>query len=65
MSNFALKDVLIVNNSPFWLLIGGPPCQAYSLAGRSRMKNEKSFAGDHQHTLYRIYPPRFKATFFE
>lgn len=50
-----LKEAPVVSNSPFWLLIGGPPCQAYSLAGRSRMKNEKSFAGDHRHTLYREY----------
>ncbi len=23
-----------------WALVGGPPCQAYSLVGRSRMKND-------------------------
>lgn len=38
-----------------WLLLGGPPCQAYSLAGRSRMKNIEGFANDHRHTLYKEY----------
>ena len=26
-----------LNNSKAWILIGGPPCQAYSFVGRSRM----------------------------
>lgn len=39
-----------------WILVGGPPCQAYSLVGRSRMRNRKpDFATDHRHTLYREY----------
>ena len=46
-----------------WVLIGGPPCQAYSLVGRSRMQKAKdyiekrgySFEKDHRHTLYRQY----------
>ena len=40
-----------------WVLIGGPPCQAYSLAGRSRMRsnNPKEFEADKRHLLYREY----------
>lgn len=40
-----------------WVLIGGPPCQAYSLAGRSRMLGVKgkTFYKDARHTLYREY----------
>lgn len=51
-----------------WLLIGGPPCQAYSLAGRSRSvgliqkrddvsreEAEAEFSKDHRQRLYRQY----------
>jgi DNA (cytosine-5)-methyltransferase 1 len=40
-----------------WVLIGGPPCQAYSLVGRSRMipKDPEKYAKDHRHFLYREY----------
>jgi DNA (cytosine-5)-methyltransferase 1 len=41
-----------------WLLIGGPPCQAYSLVGRSRIIGEKGrteYEKDHRHFLYREY----------
>ncbi len=38
-----------------WVLIGGPPCQAYSLAGRSRRANDKDFHKDEKHFLYREY----------
>lgn len=39
------------------LLIGGPPCQAYSLAGRSRNKGIESYRpkDDERHFLYREY----------
>ena len=40
-----------------WVLIGGPPCQAYSLVGRSRMLSVRGdeFYADKRHTLYREY----------
>ncbi len=38
-----------------WALIGGPPCQAYSLAGRSRMRSNPDFEKDERHFLYQEY----------
>ena len=40
-----------------WVLIGGPPCQAYSLVGRARMLGTMGdrFFEDRRHTLYREY----------
>lgn len=38
-----------------WVLIGGPPCQAYSLAGRARRTKDKTFKDDVKHFLYREY----------
>ena len=40
-----------------WLLIGGPPCQAYSLVGRSRIRgeSEEKYRTDHRHFLYKEY----------
>lgn len=40
-----------------WVLIGGPPCQAYSLAGRSRNRGIKGYTPetDARHYLYKEY----------
>jgi DNA (cytosine-5)-methyltransferase 1 len=52
-----------------WVLIGGPPCQAYSVVGRSRRTNEsvEKFESDEKHTLYKEYLriiQRFKPSVF-
>lgn len=52
-----------------WVLIGGPPCQAYSLAGRSRRrpKDREAFEADARHFLYTEYLriiQRFEPTMF-
>lgn len=43
----------VVGNEDKWVLIGGPPCQAYSMAGRSRVGGISS--EDHRVYLYKEY----------
>lgn len=40
-----------------WVLIGGPPCQAYSLVGRARNRGKVEYKAedDHRHFLYKEY----------
>ena len=38
-----------------WVLVGGPPCQAYSLASRPRMRKMQTLESDPRHFLYREY----------
>ena len=35
-----------------WILIGGPPCQAYSVAGRARNNGNKYYKADADHRQY-------------
>ncbi|MBU4312214.1 MAG: DNA cytosine methyltransferase [Candidatus Omnitrophica bacterium] len=50
-----IKNAL--NKEKKWVLIGGPPCQAYSVMGRVRIKaeNPDNFEEDHRHFLYKEY----------
>jgi DNA (cytosine-5)-methyltransferase 1 len=48
-----------LNGAENWVLLGGPPCQAYSLVGRSRMRSTDAdvdaYETDHRHFLYKEY----------
>lgn len=48
-------DAAVADNP--WILLGGPPCQAYSLAGRSRNKGLDDYVPekDERQTLYEEY----------
>ena len=55
----------LLNRESLDLIIGGPPCQAYSIVGRSRDKN--GMIGDQRNYLYKLYAEflaRFKPRFF-
>lgn len=50
------KITKALDGSPNWLLIGGPPCQAYSLVGRSRKQQKEGLdKADEKVYLYRAY----------
>jgi len=51
----ALAEAGVLKRGGRWVLVGGPPCQAYSLAGRSRRINDVNFEDDKKHFLYREY----------
>jgi DNA (cytosine-5)-methyltransferase 1 len=47
-----------LGNRGNWVLIGGPPCQAYSLVGRSRViggEGLQKYENDPRHDLYKHY----------
>lgn len=52
----AISEALGENKDP-WVLIGGPPCQAYSLVGRARNSGTKGYIPekDDRHFLYKEY----------
>ncbi|WP_417851502.1 DNA cytosine methyltransferase [Thalassoglobus sp.] len=47
----------VKNRKQPWVLIGGPPCQAYSIAGRARNKGIADYRieDDHRSSLYQEY----------
>ena len=52
------KIKTLIKKNSHWLLLGGPPCQAYSVAGRSKIKKLKGtekFEKDNRHTIYKQY----------
>jgi DNA (cytosine-5)-methyltransferase 1 len=54
--NLAIEQALGLRPG-HWVLIGGPPCQAYSLVGRSRNRGNKNYKPeeDNRNYLYREY----------
>jgi len=46
-----------LGNAKAWVLVGGPPCQAYSVVGRSRLTKlgRSAFEDKDMHVLYREY----------
>lgn len=48
------KDIdALLGNEKLDLIVGGPPCQAYSIAGRARSENK--MVGDKRNFLYKLY----------
>lgn len=65
LSIFSKIDELAGNKKNIDLIIGGPPCQAYSLIGRSRDSNRMK--GDKRNYLYQYYSmflDRYKPKYF-
>lgn len=58
ISDETLPDIFLkidemLNGEQLDLIVGGPPCQAYSIAGRSR--DENKMVGDKRNYLYKLY----------
>ena len=55
----------LLGNKSLDLIVGGPPCQAYSLVGRAR--SETGMVGDQRNYLYKLYAKflqRYRPKFF-
>ena len=52
-----ILDSAAISSAKPWVLIGGPPCQAYSIVGRSRNRGKLNYKAedDHRHYLYKEY----------
>ncbi|WNV03465.1 DNA (cytosine-5-)-methyltransferase [Candidatus Methylospira mobilis] len=52
-----ILDKADIGSSKPWILIGGPPCQAYSLVGRARNSGKPEYVAekDPRHYLYKEY----------
>ena len=65
ISGLFKKIDTLLNGSSINMIIGGPPCQSYSLVGRSRDTNR--MRGDHRNFLYIYYTEflkKYKPRFF-
>lgn len=70
ISNDCLESIFteidqLLNGEKLDLIVGGPPCQAYSIAGRSR--SESRMVGDKRNYLYKLYAEflkRYKPKYF-
>ena len=51
------KIEVALDGAKTWILIGGPPCQAYSMVGRSRLRggDPEGYEKDPRHLLYKEY----------
>lgn len=45
----------VLKSEDDFVLVGGPPCQAYSLVGRSRRAHDATFLDDKKHFLFKEY----------
>lgn len=53
-SDEIIQAALMGSTDP-WVLVGGPPCQLYSLVGRARASKLPGFDSDVRHVLYKEY----------